>query len=766
MGLPNLFSKKKSKKNNLFILTLLTDQSIHSSLWQVYEQKIILLNKSKVRYYNSADEQLLQMDESLQDLGDRSEETDEVLFAFEPSWIKNNKISSEHEKELKELTESLSLKPLGFVSTTEAALQHLLKSNNFLSSIVLYIGSKFLDLIVVRQGKVAGSLSVGRSQDIVSDLQEALARLDQDFAANGSKLPPNIILSAAVIDAEKLRLYQQQLFSLNWTEDFNFVQKPIIEIINANQLLDIVTKYYGEVVAKEKGLIQSNLSNDVTKKPSVHLTSSLRSSHENEKLTQNKVETTVKEESKDDLSKIAAENQQTSFGVPIKQSALDESKFAVEREEKSVSEGKETKEDEVNNFKPVDFEKIEKEEDSRFVSINNTNKKNKKLSFKPIIIISVILGLVVSSLVSYFLLKMNYQVEALVTLQTKDLSKEAVIKLDSSIDQSDPVNNLLKADIVTEEVSGQDTIQTTGVKLVGEKAKGKVTLFNKTDEDKTFAQGTVLKTENLEFELDSETVVPAASIEETEDGEAEVKEFGKKSADVTAKEIGDDSNIGEKTDLKIADFSESTYSARTENDFSGGSSREIRVVADDDHEELLANLKQRLLKQARDTLETNSSEDIYILSTDDFEVVEQNYSDDVGEEVDNVSLDLTLAVEGLSYTNDDLLTLAKKVLENDIPEKYIFIDDSLSVNQKIVEGEEESTQTQLAVEISGKSQAQLNDSDFKTRLIDVSMNQAESLLKEEATVDQVQFVHTPFFARYIFKSLPNDASRILIKIEE
>jgi|GEM_PF-1936282 len=760
MGLPNLFSKKKPDKKNLFILSLITDQSIHSSLWQVFEQKIILLSKSKVRYYNSTEEQLVQMDESLQDLGDRSEETDEILFAFEPSWIKNNKISAEHEKDLKNLTESLSLKPLGFVSTTEAALQHLLKNNSFLSSIVLYIGAQSLDLMIVRQGKVAGSLSVGRSEDIVSDLQEALARLEQNFATNGIKLPPNIILLSAVIDPEKLILYQQQLFSLNWTQDFNFVQKPIIEIITSDQLLDIVTKYYGEVVAKQKGLIPHDAEIDSVQAGSAGLVSAVQFSQMSQPVDS--------QELADALSSDSINSAQTSPRVPTEQPELEQPDFARKTEATTQSLLKTAQDEEVNNFRPVELEKPDEKQGSSFVEIDTAGKKNKKkkLALKPVIILSVVLGLVISVLVFYFLLKMNYQVEVQIAPQTKNLSKNSVISLSSSVAQSDPVNSLLKAEVITEEVSDKDTIQTTGVKPVGEKAKGLVVIFNKTSEEKTFAKNTILKTEDLEFELDEEITVPAASIEEAKGGEAEMKEFGKKSAKVTAREIGVEGNISQKTDLKIADFSDNTYSARTENDFTGGSSREIRVVADADHKELLANLKQRLLKQAREKLEDNFSQDIYIVPTENYKIVEQKYSDEVGEELENVSLSLTLAVEGLSYTTRDLLTLAKKVLENDIPENYLFIDDSLNVISRIIDDEEDTSQTRLEVEISGKCRAELAEQDFQARLIGVSFDQASSLLREEETIDQVTFSHSPSFSGRFFKFLPNDSNRISIKIKE
>jgi hypothetical protein len=52
-GGDNILLQKRSlsKKNSLFILAVLTDQSIHSALWKVVDQKVEIISKSKVRFY-------------------------------------------------------------------------------------------------------------------------------------------------------------------------------------------------------------------------------------------------------------------------------------------------------------------------------------------------------------------------------------------------------------------------------------------------------------------------------------------------------------------------------------------------------------------------------------------------------------------------------------------------------------------------------------------------------------------------------------------
>lgn len=740
MGLPNLFSKNLTKKNDLFILIVLTDQSIQAALWQVIDQKIVILNKSKVRFYSTQEEQLIQLDESLQDLGKKSEETDQVLFAFEPHWVENNAILESHEQELKKISESLSLEAIGFVLITEAIHQFLIKENSYLSSIVLYMGTNFLDLMVIKQGKTVGSLSVGRSQDIVSDVHEALARLEQNFSANGLKLPPNIILSSSVIDQEKLRLYQQQLFTLDWTEQFNFIQKPIIEVIDPDRLLEIIAKNCGEAIAQQIGII--SVPSETETKASV-----LQSIEKEEK----------------------EESHQASFGVPISVTKehvadvdkKDEDKEDGDKEEQQLGEI-ETKKDRFFNsgkkflkFLPT-FKKTKKD------SVRTVG-KDKKFNFKIIIILGVVVGVAASAIIYYFLLKNSYQVTLALSPDTKTIQQTATIILDPTIAASDPANNLLKASIVNYEVSDSQEIQTTGIKEVGEKARGEVVVFNKTDEEKAFSAGTVFKAESLEFEATEDFVVPAASVEETEDGDGEIREFGRVKITLTAKEIGAESNISNRTEFRIEDFSTNTYSARAEEDFSGGSSREIRVVSQEDHRELLVNLRQRLLKKAREELQENAQHADYVIPTEVYQVIEETYSNDIGEEVDKVSLFLTISLQGLTYTTDDLIALSQAVLENDVPQNYTFTDQEPTVDPRVIT-EEDSDRVILEAEISGIVKAMIVKEDLKEELVGLPVQEVQSQLHNLDIAAQVDFVFSPSLAASFFKSLPSEADRIVLSI--
>jgi hypothetical protein len=177
MGLPNIFSKKTGTKSRFHITILLTDNSVSSALWEVAEQQISIIGKTENRYYDTEEDQLDQLDESLQDLGKDSDKTDQVLYALEPEWANQTEILAPYDERLEELSKELSLKAVGFVLVTEALSSHLLNENQYLSALLFYVGAMNLSLIMISQGKIKYTLEVGRSEDVISDVQEVLARL-------------------------------------------------------------------------------------------------------------------------------------------------------------------------------------------------------------------------------------------------------------------------------------------------------------------------------------------------------------------------------------------------------------------------------------------------------------------------------------------------------------------------------------------------------------------------------------------------------------
>lgn len=744
MDLPNLFTKEQPKLSGLFISLILTDHSVQSGLWQIIEKKIIFSNKSDVRYFGNEEERLIQIDESLQDLGKESESVSDVLLGLEANWVNEQGILPDRKKELKEICDKLSLKALGFVLVSEALQQYLVQKNAYISSVILYVGSSFIELSLIRQGKKVRSMSVGRSDDIILDLKEALARFDQEANHESKQLPANLLLASISLDQASLQQHQQQLLNQNWQQELNFIQTPVIDIFDQNKLLQIVTQQGGLAVAHEQGFIPSG----------------------QESLP-----------GKEDQS-LQGQAEVTSFGVPVgdnfqapveSEQAVPQEQAAqpdmVEQDAGSLSSKK--KGFKLNPFKskkqqsdlePQPIEPVRHDPPTDFI-----HQRKKPLAAKLIILIGVFAGLLATAAISFLYLKNSYQAQITIEPTVKAVSKEAVITLNPQIAESDAENQILKAQIVVKEVSDSDSVETTGVKLVGEKAEGEIIIFNKTDEEKTFPAGTELIADEIKFILKEAVTVPPAVTEEKDTGDGAVQEYGQIETEIIAVEIGAEGNIEEDTDLQVADFSQNTYQARTLEDLSGGSSREIRVVAEEDRQELLVSLRQRLLRRAKDEFESVSDDEKYIAATDTYEITSQNFSAEIGDETERLSLDLTLQLEGVAYTVEDLRLLAKLVLESEVPEDYELIEESLDYSFSQPSEAEGSGLITLDTDLLGSIRAKLDEQSIREEISGLTVVEARAKLSGMSAIETVNINIFPGFTRHIFRNLPTNQNRILIQ---
>lgn len=744
MDLPNLFTKEQPKLSGLFISLILTDHSVQSGLWQIIEKKIIFSNKSDVRYFGNEEERLIQIDESLQDLGKESESVSDVLLGLETNWVNEQGILPDRKKELKEICDKLSLKALGFVLVSEALQQYLVQKNAYISSVILYVGSSFIELSLIRQGKKVRSMSVGRSDDIILDLKEALARFDQEADHESKQLPANLLLASISLDQASLQQHQQQLLNQNWQQELNFIQTPVIDIFDQNKLLQIVTQQGGLAVAHEQGFIPSS----------------------QESLP-----------GKEDQS-LQGQAEVTSFGVPVgdnfqapveSEQAVPQEQAAqpdmVEQDAGSLSSKK--KGFKLNPFKskkqqsdlePQPIEPVRHDPPTDFI-----HQRKKPLAAKLIILIGVFAGLLATAAISFLYLKNSYQAQITIEPTVKAVSKEAVITLNPQIAESDAENQILKAQIVVKEVSDSDSVETTGVKLVGEKAEGEIIIFNKTDEEKSFAAGTELTVDETKFVLKETVIVPPAVTEEKDTGDGAVQEYGQIETEIIAVEIGAEGNIEEDTDLQVADFSQNTYQARTLEDLSGGSSREIRVVAEEDRQELLVSLRQRLLRRAKDEFESVSDDEKYIAATDTYEITAQNFSAEIGDETERLSLDLTLQLEGVAYTVEDLRLLAKSVLESEVPEDYELIEESLDYSFSQPSEAEDSGLITLDTDLLGSIRAKLDEQSIREEILGLTVVEARAKLSGMSAIETVNINIFPGFTRQIFENLPTNQKRILIQ---
>lgn len=152
----------------------------------------------------------------------------------------------------------------------------------------------------------------------------------------------------------------------------------------------------------------------------------------------------------------------------------------------------------------------------------------------------------------------------------------------------------------------------TGSKDVGEKAKGKIVIYNKqgTGQSVSLAAGTTLRTsDGLQFSLDSAITVGGS----TTDGSTIFP--GSANANVTAINIGPSYNIEADAELSIAGQSATKVYAVAKGSFTGGSKETVKVVQQSDLDLVAEKLKdQGDQNKIKDELTSQMDKEVVVLS--------------------------------------------------------------------------------------------------------------------------------------------------------
>ncbi|NCN87331.1 MAG: hypothetical protein GW941_00380 [Candidatus Pacebacteria bacterium] len=736
MDLPNLFSSTPNK-DKLFLGLIMTEQTVQAILWKIANSKISAVKSSEIIHISNADEVIVKTDTALQELGELSENLSDVLLGLESSWVNPKGVIDAKKPLLKKLSEELALKPIGFVVTTEAITQFLSKEDPKLNSMLLFFATNKISVTLVEHGVLQKTESVGRSDDTVGDLTEALARFK---SGHKKQLPTNIKLISVNLNTEEIFEQQQSLIATDWVKEGYFISTPNIEILDNDLAINGVVNQGGIAIAKSHGLnVSIDNSNDKV----------VESDSKDFAFKEVKVEEEIGKETEETKPTQEDDNLTAvpkSFGIPISSKKLPN----IEKHQEVPMETA------ISNNKPEQNTKILPKKQNKLANWFHDHKKFALIGF--------LLG--VFTLIMIFIGFITFSGSALVTLQLnpKSINKDIVITLDPKLDKSNFEEMALKSEIVSRNFFFNQTNETTGVTLVGEKAKGKIQISNKTDGVKTFPAGTSLQANGVRFTLDDDVTIASSSVEIKQ--AEEVKTYGSSEANITAVKIGAEANLDSDTSLVIGEFASSSYEARVMETLAGGSSREIRVVSEEDLNQLLSEVKKKILEIANQEYKDDSKNDekITFISTNNITVTDENFSGKEGDEAKTISLELSADVEAISFQNGDIKPLAERVLSDLIPEGFEMVEKEPQILSDV--NEESATSSAILVDANISTQAiPIIDYDLlKQELSNKSLVEAQSILTNKSDIKSAVIELSPKILESIWKKLPSKADKIEFKI--
>lgn len=624
------FTKKEEQSEYYFALNI-GSEILSAALWSIDNKELKISAISSSRY--SSLEDMVAVTDRLLDsiLGSKQIEVQKILFGVSDSWLFEDNLKEEYLKHLKSLVKELELEPLAYVATSQALI-HFLEKQEGIPSTCILIGfeEKFLKVTVARAGKLDGTKILERSDNIGLDIEKALLTF-----TTIETLPSKILLYDRL---EKLDKLKNELVSFPWMSKLSFLHFPKIEICQE------------EIEIKSVCLAgASELKGDVV--------------YKQELIPQSSVKPIKVEEESSKPSELTSDN----LGFVVGDIAQKE--FEPSEQLVHVSEDQASLPSEVV-VEPSDFEperdeateEVKKKFSLKLLAFLTTLTKLLPKKFKNLYIPGLAVGVLLILLAAYLTLP---QAKVLIYVDPKVLERDSQITADPGKKTIDENAKIIPGQAVEQEVSGSLKGPSSGKKEVGDPAKGTVVVYNKTYEAKSISKGMVLSSSGgFKFTLDNTITVASQSAQES--GIV----YGKATGSVTAVSIGADSNLPSGSDMTISGLSSQQVSAKAEGNFSGGTSKEVTVVSDEDQKRLLATLASDLRRQARQKLQERLSDKKILEEALLEEIVRKNFSKNVNDQATEFSLNLTARYKGTAFEDKDLKAIISKMVTLEVPQGF------------------------------------------------------------------------------------------------
>lgn len=348
-----------------------------------------------------------------------------------------------------------------------------------------------------------------------------------------------------------------------------------------------------------------------------------------------------------------------------------------------------------------------------------------------------------------------------VLVEQRPLEREATLTASTQVSKVDVDARKIPAVSMSATESGTSKTTATGIKAVGTNAKGTVTIFNKTVSNKSFPAGTKIATTSagtgMQFSFDAAVTVPAATVTDTG------ITFGQAPVSVTATAIGSEYNLGANTSFFIMGTPDTDANAKNTSPFSGGSKRDVQVVAQADLDKLLSDLTQQLSDKAKtDLTAQGGANDQIIDKALKTTVISKTYDKHVGDEATDVSLNLSLGVVATVYNGQDLKDILSQTLAAAAPDGYEVSPDGQETSAELINVEANGDLTFLG-RIRANLIPKFDKDELARNLSGKKPQAAESYLQAIPSVVSYQVNIWPNLPDF-FKSFPRDPKRIHIQV--
>ena len=796
MKIPSLSFLEKKEKPQYFLSLILRDEKAIGVVFESLSGVIKIVGSGEEYFSESIEDISI---EELLDICDkaisRAEtslpeniETQKTIFALKENWVEDNKIKKDYLDKLKKVSDELNLEPIGFLVIIEAIISLLQKEEGApISTIFAQISKENAVVSLVKASKILEA----KASKIHESASFTVDTLLKHFEV------PEILPSRVIVFSDQEKELSQEFIKHQWSKSLSFLHLPQVLTLASNYDIKAVINGAAKQMnlAVSPALMSYKNTDDIPE-----LTKQEIIKPEKEEEVKEESEVKESEEAKEEVEKIPEEEKTIEDKIHEEQSFPAEH-FGFGEKDIAKEEPKEVKEEVKEGLKIETISTIKEEvkEEPKIAVLEEdikkpfpeftqeeSQKKSSSLNFLsglPLVGGSLIAGLkgiarsifnlfpilrgnkmllipifIVIFLVGFFIYYIfALRANIILSIDPKiEETKQAAIFSTSS--DTNVSKNIIAGEFTTISEDGSTTITVSGKKEVGDKAKGKITLYSRFTKDTTIKSGTVVTAPNdIKFTVDDSVKIASASA----DASAQPTTA---TVAVTAETIGKESNLPAGTKFSIGDLSTGDIIGKNDDPFSGGSKKEVTVISKEDVTRAEEDLVKELEDKAKEELNNRISEDKILLPVFvDSSVSKRTLSKEVGDEADKLTINGTVNYQALSYKKDDLVSYSKLLLKSKIPQGLTINEDNIEVE---VADSKEKGEDAISANLNIKA-ALMPEIDQEKMIKEVagkSVSDTENMFKNFPQVTDVTISLFPRFP-LIPKFLPRDSNKIKITLD-
>ncbi len=763
MGVLNIFGnflKRQPDENTNYLSLTLTSDKILAVIWQLQGDSLNFLGFSHKNFHNIDSlihETAVVIDGAAQHI---KNDVSQVVFGLSYYWFESEtppkNVSRETLDILKDLSSELSLEAQAFVPLS-ASVNHFLKIRDSKTPNAIYIGAfkDFTEIAVLTGGIVTPKIYKGQAKK--ENIVNLLSGLKTEL---GKTLPSDFVFFSTHEDNQLAK----ELEKMDLKELVGGEQK--VEIIESEQVAKCIAySQAADILGHDPQFIStagiasapvSSATGHEEETPEVKEQDVPKEETLEEKLLDEEVPAPSPGgfdfiEDQDVLeSGPAAEKLEAASLGNIK--PIDPKNYAVEvdpnqmvRHETTYESPKERIEETKKSHKKNILENLVTL--SYLSSLTNLFSKNgpKKLLISlAVLIIGIVIALFALS---------NTITAVSIILKANTSPLEDSFSITAAPDAAiDAVRERIPAQSMTATAQDTQSSQPTGTKKIGDSAKGAVNVFNWTTSEKTFPKNTVIiSKDGVKFTLDADVNVASRSASTP----------GQSSVSVTAQSFGDNGNISAGVDFTFQQFDELLYSAKNDNAFTGGSQKQVTVVAQEDLDKLQKSLTEALTQKAKESLKSQNPNAQLADEAISINIAKKQFDKNLNDEASSVSLTMEITATALTYNQDDLKNILAQMAQSQSQDKLQATPDNidfLDIKTKL---------NKTSLTLSGQYRANLvpkiDTEDIKNKIAGKSQKDARGIILSLGDISSVDFRFTPNL--FLFTSIPKNTSKISIAVE-